>query len=69
MRLALACPASMTSAWLSGAPVRPAARFVTREMASTSAPRWRAAIVSITVDIPTRSAPMVRSMAISAGVS
>ena len=32
-------------------------------------PRWRAAIASSTVDMPTRSAPSVRSIRISAGVS
>ncbi len=46
-----------------------AAGFVTSEVASTSAPRWRAAIVSSAVDMPTRSAPAVRSITISAGVS
>ena len=50
-------------------PVMPAAAFVTNETASTSAPAARAAIVSCTVDIPTRSAPSVRSILISAGVS
>ena len=51
------------------APVMPAARFVTSETPSTSAPAARAAIVSCTVDMPTRSAPSVRSIRISAGVS
>ncbi|SLA00727.1 Uncharacterised protein [Mycobacteroides abscessus subsp. abscessus] len=55
--------------WLSGSPVIPAARLVTSEIPRTSIAAARAAIVSWTVDIPTRSAPMVRSMRISAGVS
>src|SRR5699024_2839160 len=62
-------PAARTSAWSSGSPVTPAARLVTREAASTSSPSPRAATTSGTVDIPTRSAPSVRSMRISAGVS
>ena len=69
IRSAAASPATITSEWLSGAPVTPAARLVTRETASTSAPAARAAMASSTVDMPTRSAPSVRSMAISAGVS
>ena len=47
----------------------PAARFVASEMPSTSIPTWRAAIASSTVDMPTRSAPIVAAMRISAGVS
>jgi hypothetical protein len=39
------------------------------EMPSTSAPRCLAAVASMTVDMPTRSAPAVRSILISAGVS
>ena len=39
---------------------RPAARFVTSDSPSTSAPRCTAAIVSSTVDMPTRSAPSVQ---------
>ena len=46
---------------------RPAARLVTSESASTSAPSARAAIASYTVDMPTRSAPRVCSARISAG--
>ena len=38
-------------------------------MPSTSIPQWRAARVSGTVDMPTASAPTVRAMRISAGVS
>ena len=49
--------------------VIPAAMFVTNDTPSTSAPAARAAIVSCTVDIPTRSAPTVRNIRISAGVS
>lgn len=69
MRVAAARAAARTSAWSSGSSVKPAAGFVTSEIASTSAPRWRAAIASSAVDMPTRSAPAVRSMRISAGVS
>ncbi|CFS72664.1 Uncharacterised protein [Mycobacterium tuberculosis] len=47
----------------------PAARFVTRDTPSTSAPAARAAMVSCTVDMPTRSAPSVCNIRISAGVS
>ena len=49
--------------------VIPAARLVTSDTPSTSAPAARAAMVSCTVDIPTRSAPRVRNIRISAGVS
>ena len=63
------CPAASTSRWSSGSPVIPAARLVTSEMPSTSAPASRAAIASSAVDMPTRSAPRIRSIAISAGVS
>ena len=55
--------------WSSGAPVSPAARFVTSDSPNTSTPAARAAIASSTVDMPTRSAPTTRSMRISAGVS
>ena len=67
IRGAAARPAASTSAWSSGSGEMPAAKFVTRLMPSTRAPRWRAAIVSSTVDMPTRSAPSVRSILISAG--
>ena len=66
---AAAAPAASTSWWSSGVGETPAARFVTSESPSTSAPRCRAAIASRAVDIPTRSAPRVRSIRISAGVS
>jgi len=69
IRVAAARPVSRTSAWLSGSPVMPAARLVTSEMPSTSMPASRAAIASSTVDIPTRSPPMARTIRISAGVS
>ena len=46
-------PAVRTSAWSSGSPVIPAARFVTRDSPSTSALPSLAAIASSTVDIPT----------------
>ena len=41
----------------------------TSDTASTSAPAWAAAMVSITVDMPTSSAPSVAAMRTSAGVS
>ena len=50
-------PAAMTSAWSSPDADRPAAGLVTSEIPSTSAPRWRAAIASSAVDMPTMSAP------------
>ena len=39
------------------------------EMAATLTPSWRSAMTSSTVLMPTASAPIVRSMRISAGVS
>ena len=65
---ARAAPTSVTSSWLSSPP-RPAAALVTRLRPPTSRPRAWAANASSTVDIPTRSAPRVASMRISAGVS
>ena len=64
----------MDFAYLPKAPWRiPTAReiqtLVTKEIPSTSAPRACAAIASGTVDIPTKSPPIVRIMRISAGVS
>ena len=47
----------------------PSARFVIAETAATRSPAWRARITSGTVDIPTASAPSVRNVRISAGVS
>ena len=69
MRVAAARPASSTSSWLSGSPVMPAARLVTSESPSTSAPASRAAMASSVVDMPTRSPPIARTISISAGVS
>ena len=66
---AAASPAAITSAASSGTGLMPAARLVASEMPSTSIPTWRAAIASSTVDMPTRSAPIVAAMRISAGVS
>lgn len=43
--------------------------LVRQEMANTSSPRCRAAMTSVTVDMPTASAPKSRSMRVSAGVS
>ena len=43
--------------------------LVTFESAATSMPAWRARMTSGTVDMPTRCAPMVAAMRISAGVS
>ena len=69
IRAAAACPVASTSAWSSGWSDRPAAMLVTRERPRTSAPRWRAAMASSAVDMPTRSAPAAASIRISAGVS
>ena len=69
MREAAALPASRTSSWLSGSPLMPAARLVTRLMPSTSRPASRAAIASRVVLMPTRWPPIARTMPISAGVS
>ena len=52
-----------------GVPRTPAAALETRANARTSIPACRATIASGTVDIPTTSAPRVRSIRISAGVS
>ena len=68
MSSAAARPTAVTSSCDSGSP-RPAARLVTRLTPATRTPRWRRAMVSQAVDMPTRSAPMVASMRISAGVS
>ena len=43
--------------------------LVMQESPTTRTPMWRAAITSGTVDMPTASAPSVRHMRISAGVS
>src|SRR5258707_4386475 len=51
---------SSTSSWFSGASVVPAAMLVTQEIPRTRISLWRAAMTSGTVDMPTRSAPMVR---------
>ena len=69
MRAAEACTASMTARWSTGASVVPAAGLLTSATPATRTPAARTAIVSSTVDIPTRSAPRVASMRISAGVS
>ena len=60
---------SLVSACESSAPVMPAARLVTTEQAATLSPRNRARITSGTVDMPTASAPRMRAIRISAGVS
>jgi len=62
-------PASSTSSWVIGVPSTPAAALETKAKARTSMPAWRATIASGTVDIPTTSAPSVRNILISAGVS
>ena len=69
IRVAAARPASRTSSWSSGCPLIPAARLVTSEIPRTSIPDSRAAMASRTVDMPTRSPPMARTIPISAGVS
>ena len=61
--------ATTLTAWDSGVALMPAARFVTSDTPSTSSPQWRAAIASIVVDMPTRSAPSAPAMRTSAGVS
>src|SRR5699024_7507005 len=66
---AASLPAWMTSAWSSGVGLIPAAALVTSEIANTSIPASRAAIVSSAVDIPTRSAPSTLAIRTSAGVS
>lgn len=58
-----------TSWWFKCCDVMPAARLVIQEMPQTSIPMWRAAIVSQAVLMPTASAPQVRYIRISAGVS
>ena len=62
-------PAARTSSWVSGWPVYPAPAFVMSDTPQISIPAQRAAIASRTVDIPTASAPSVRSIRTSAGVS
>ena len=69
MEAAAAAPVSMTSAWSSVAGERPAAQLVRQEKAVTFIPKARAWRASSTVLMPTASAPIVRSMRISAGVS
>ena len=54
-----ALPVASTSRWSSASADSPAAMLVTSDTPNTSAPRWRAAIASSTVDMPTRSAPSV----------
>ena len=60
---------SVTSAWLSFWGRTPAAMLVTQLMPTTFMPQWPATKASGTVDIPTVSAPRVRNIRISAGVS
>src|SRR5439155_18893436 len=62
-------PTSRTSRWSSFCLRTPAAMLVMHEMARTRIPMCRTAITSGTVDMPTASAPSVRHMRISAGVS
>ena len=61
--------AARTSSWVSGSPVMPAPGLVTSDTPQISMPAHRAAIASSTVDMPTASAPSVRSIRTSAGVS
>ena len=58
-----------TSLWSSRVLERPAARLVMQDTAATRTPMCRSAMTSGTVLMPTASAPRVRSMRISAGVS
>ena len=60
---------SRTSAWDTAFRVVPAAALVISEIPRTRKPACLAASASGTVDIPTASAPSVRSIAVSAGVS
>ena len=61
--------ASRTSACETGFRLVPAAALVMSESATTRSPSRRAAMASGTVDIPTASAPSLRSISDSAGVS
>src|SRR4029078_5933300 len=49
--------ARVTSSWLSGPVLTPAAGLATSDRPSTASPGWRAAITSWTGDIPTRQGP------------
>ena len=60
---------SVTSSWLSFTGNTPAAIFVTQLTPTTCMPQCPATIASGTVDMPTVSAPIMRNMRISAGVS
>ena len=60
---------SLVSWCESSPPVMPAPRLVMTEQAATRRPRKRARMTSGTVDMPTASAPIMRAMRISAGVS
>ena len=59
----------MTSAWFRVCLTIPAAMFVIVEIPATRTPACRRAIASGTVDMPTASAPSLRHIRISAGVS
>ena len=69
MRSAAASPAAVTSSPSSGTELRPAARLVASDRPRISRPTWRAAMASVTVDMPTRSPPSVPAIRTSAGVS
>src|ERR1700683_4612547 len=64
-----ASPVSSTSAWSIFCGSTPAAMLVTHEIPRTRMPMWLATMASGAVDMPTRSAPMVRRYRIPAGVS
>ena len=59
----------MTSSSLSFLGSTPAAMLEIRVKPSTSMPQWPAVMTSGAVDIPTASAPRIRAMRTSAGVS
>ena len=58
-----------TSSWDRALPVIPQARFVMQEIPQTRRPIWWAAIASQAVLIPIASAPRLRHIRTSAGVS
>ena len=59
----------ITSSWVSSRGCKPAARFAMQEIPATRSPAARARTASGTVDMPTASAPRLRSSRTSAGVS
>ena len=66
---AAAAAAPTSSSTRTGPSAVPAARLDTTARPRTRPPRWRAAMASGTIDMPTRSAPSPASIRTSAGVS